>query len=133
MACRILSFRARILFTQFPRFSSINADQISASNGSSADPDAYPIIEKRDLWKLDKFNKFQQIPQVWLSTMSCIQEKRVGLIDLHPDVFRTFPRYKDFTFDYVLGIHYFEHCRLDILHRNVTWQKNYRSIVRLRN
>lgn len=38
-----------------------------------------------------------------------LEEKRSGIIDLHPEVFRCTPR-------------------IDILHRNVTWQLVYRNV-----
>ncbi|CDW59925.1 ribosomal protein L4:L1 family protein [Trichuris trichiura] len=60
-------------------------------------------------WRLDKWNKFLEIPQAWVSSLDKVEENRVGLVPLHPDVFRVVPR-------------------IDILHQNVVWQLNYRSV-----
>lgn len=49
------------------------------------------------------------VPQAWLETMTSVEDTKLGLIDLHPDVFATFPR-------------------IDILHRNILWQRNYKRI-----
>ncbi|KFD55453.1 hypothetical protein M513_03793 [Trichuris suis] len=60
-------------------------------------------------WRLDRWNKFLEIPQAWVSSLDRVEENRVGLVPLHPDVFRVVPR-------------------IDILHQNVVWQLNYRSV-----
>ncbi|CAJ0938952.1 unnamed protein product, partial [Mesorhabditis belari] len=67
-----------------------------------------PSIEDRPLWRLPK-SPFVEIPQAWVTSFNSIKEQKLGLVDLHPDVFRVSPR-------------------LDILHRNITWQENYRNL-----
>jgi large subunit ribosomal protein L4 len=47
--------------------------------------------------------------QAWLETLSCIENEKLGIIDLHPDVFSVFPR-------------------IDLLHENIQWQLKYRKI-----
>ncbi|VDL80114.1 unnamed protein product [Nippostrongylus brasiliensis] len=47
--------------------------------------------------------------EAWVSSFDAIEDRKVGLIDLHPDVFRVPPR-------------------LDLLHRNLTWQSVYRNV-----
>uniref|UniRef100_A0A914SEB4 Uncharacterized protein n=1 Tax=Parascaris equorum TaxID=6256 RepID=A0A914SEB4_PAREQ len=65
---------------------------------------APPAVEcNRKLWRIDGSNPFIEIPQCWVCSLDAIEEKRSGMIDLHPEVFRCTPR-------------------IDILHRNVTWQ-----------
>lgn len=49
-------------------------------------------IPKRKLEHLDKYNHMLKIPQAWVTSLDTIDEKRHGIVDLHPDVFRTFPR-----------------------------------------
>ncbi|CAI5450303.1 unnamed protein product [Caenorhabditis angaria] len=62
----------------------------------------------RNLWRKSE-NPFISTPQAWLTDLEQVEEKKRGIIDLHPDVFRVAPR-------------------LDILHRNLTWQKVYRNV-----
>ncbi|XP_071834238.1 large ribosomal subunit protein uL4m-like isoform X2 [Apostichopus japonicus] len=50
-----------------------------------------------------------QKPQAWLESLETRESKKLAIVDLHPDVFGTFPR-------------------LDILHRNIEWQKVYKII-----
>lgn len=67
-----------------------------------------PIIYSRKLAFPPKF----KIPrQVWVSNMDTVEEEKLGLIDLHPEVFAERPR-------------------LDIIHENVRWQQLYRHVVR---
>ncbi|KJH50945.1 ribosomal protein S2 [Dictyocaulus viviparus] len=47
--------------------------------------------------------------KAWVVSFDAVEERKLGLIDLHPDVFRVPPR-------------------LDILHRNLTWQTMYRNV-----
>ncbi|KAL3084561.1 hypothetical protein niasHS_008253 [Heterodera schachtii] len=69
--------------------------------------------ELRELWKLDKRNPFQEIPEAWVTSLDDVEQKNCGLIQLHPDIFRVKPR-------------------LDLLHRNITWQSNYRNLTLLK-
>ncbi|XP_033105000.1 39S ribosomal protein L4, mitochondrial-like [Anneissia japonica] len=64
-----------------------------------------PIITSRDVPRVP----FMETPQAWLETLGSIQDSKLGLIDLHPDVFAASPR-------------------LDILHQNVRWQQAYKRI-----
>lgn len=68
---------------------------------------AVPIIGARNLIKLSPLKK---PVQAWVQTLSQIENKKLGIIDLHPDVFAVTPR-------------------LDILARNVYWQQLYAKIV----
>ncbi|KAL6744594.1 hypothetical protein Aduo_017514 [Ancylostoma duodenale] len=52
---------------------------------------------------------FAEVPQAWVSSFDAVEERKLGIIDLHPDIFRVSPR-------------------LDILHRNLTWQSVYRNV-----
>ncbi|RCN43214.1 ribosomal protein, L4/L1 family [Ancylostoma caninum] len=54
-------------------------------------------------------NPFVEVPQAWVSSFDAVEERKLGIIDLHPDIFRVSPR-------------------LDILHRNLTWQSVYRNV-----
>ncbi|KRY77391.1 39S ribosomal protein L4, mitochondrial [Trichinella pseudospiralis] len=60
-------------------------------------------------WRVDKKNKFCIQPEAWLTSLNKVEETRVDLIPLNPTIFRVFPR-------------------IDILHQNIVWQLNYRSV-----
>ncbi|KAI1732189.1 ribosomal protein l4/L1 family domain-containing protein [Ditylenchus destructor] len=65
--------------------------------------------EPRQLWRVDTRNPFLEIPEAWVTDLSDIGRTNKSIVQLHPDIFRVSPR-------------------LDLLHRNVTWQQNYRNI-----
>lgn len=66
-----------------------------------------PIITSRNLYKL---SPLQKPVQSWVETLSQIDDRKVGMVDLHPAIFAVNPR-------------------LDILFRNVYWQQLYKKIV----
>ncbi|KAJ8978485.1 hypothetical protein NQ317_002072 [Molorchus minor] len=53
--------------------------------------------------------KYQKPRQVWLENLDTIQEKKLGLLTLHPAVFAANPR-------------------IDIIHQNINWQRLYRYV-----
>ncbi|KAI6241637.1 39S ribosomal protein L4, mitochondrial [Aphelenchoides fujianensis] len=63
----------------------------------------------RELFRHDAKNPFVRVPESWVTTLSDREAAPVGIINLHPDVFRAPPR-------------------MDLLHRNLTWQTNYRNL-----
>nr|SVE90796.1 EOG090X0EDZ [Daphnia sinensis] len=65
-----------------------------------------PIIYSR---KLAFPPKFKAVRQAWVSNMDTVEEEKLGLIDLHPEVFAERPR-------------------VDIIHENVRWQQLYRHV-----
>jgi large subunit ribosomal protein L4 len=67
-----------------------------------------PLITSRNLYKL---SPLQKPLQAWVETLNQVEDKKVGLVDLHPRIFNVNPR-------------------LDILARNVYWQQLYGKIVR---
>jgi large subunit ribosomal protein L4 len=68
-----------------------------------------PLCEERDLLRLDTINPYQVIPETWVSNLSDIESPNCSIVPLHPDIFRVSPR-------------------LDLLHRNIVWQQNYRNV-----
>ena len=50
--------------------------------------------------------------QVWVESLNAEVDRYLDIVDLHPDVFATFPR-------------------LDLIHKNLYWQAHYRIVVRL--
>lgn len=63
-------------------------------------------LEKRDLLFPPKYQKPRQ---VWIENLDTLDEKKLGLIDLHPDIFAVNPR-------------------IDIIHQNVRWQQLYKYV-----
>lgn len=53
--------------------------------------------------------KYLKPRQVWLENIDTIEEKKLAILELHPDVFATNPR-------------------IDLIHDNVRWQKLYRYV-----
>ena len=43
--------------------------------------------------KLQRLSRNTSPKQAWLETLSSIQDEKLGIVDLHPDIFSTFPRY----------------------------------------
>lgn len=79
----------------------------AVQDSSSSSGEAVSNVQ-RELWRKPD-SPFVKTPQAWISTLETIEDEKIGLIDLHPDVFRTSPR-------------------IDILHRNITWQSVYRNV-----
>lgn len=53
--------------------------------------------------------KYQKPRQVWIENVDTIEEQKLGLIELHPDIFAAKPR-------------------IDVIHQNVEWQQKYRFV-----
>lgn len=53
--------------------------------------------------------KYTKPRQVWLENLDTIDEKKLGILELHPDVFGTNPR-------------------IDLIHQNVRWQQMYKYV-----
>lgn len=69
--------------------------------------DITPIISK--IQYDDETNVYQKPRQVWLENLDTVEEKKLGLITLHPHIYAAAPR-------------------IDIIHQNVRWQKMYRWV-----
>ncbi|CAD5119843.1 DgyrCDS8425 [Dimorphilus gyrociliatus] len=65
-----------------------------------------PLMTSRELYRVPKH---QQAKQAWLETLSIINDKKLGIVDLHPDIFATFPR-------------------IDVLWWNTHWQSRYKKV-----
>ncbi|KAG1666201.1 39S ribosomal protein L4, mitochondrial [Nymphon striatum] len=65
-----------------------------------------PIITSR---KLDYVSSTEKPRQSWVVNLDTIEERKLGMVDLHPEVFAVYPR-------------------IDILHENVKWQLLYKRV-----
>ena len=66
-----------------------------------------PIITSREL----QFKPARRLArQAWVDNLDTIEEQKLGLVDLHPDIFGAFPR-------------------IEILWMNIKWQRLYRHVV----
>jgi large subunit ribosomal protein L4 len=54
--------------------------------------------------------KYKRVQQAWVENLNTVEEQKLGLVDLHPDVFGAQPR-------------------IDIIHENIEWQIKYRKVV----
>ncbi|GFO33494.1 50S ribosomal protein l4 [Plakobranchus ocellatus] len=76
------------------------------STDSTQETSSKPVVTSRSL----KFPTKHTYPRLaWLESMDSVESKKLGILDLHPDVFAVYPR-------------------IDILHQNVHWQQMYRYI-----
>lgn len=94
-----------------------SADRAVEQSEDTRLPDSDKIIDsaaQRDL-PLVTSRKLAHLPlnshskQAWLETLSTVEDEKLGIVDLHPDIFATFPR-------------------IDILWFNVFWQKLFRHV-----
>lgn len=53
--------------------------------------------------------KYQAPRQVWIENFDTVEEQKLGLIELHPEIFAAQPR-------------------IDVIHQNVEWQRKYRFV-----
>lgn len=53
--------------------------------------------------------KFIQPRQAWIENLDTVEPQKVGLMELHPDIFAGTPR-------------------IDVIHQNVEWQRKYRYV-----
>nr|CAG4644335.1 EOG090X0EDZ [Lepidurus arcticus] len=67
---------------------------------------ALPIVTSR---LLAFPSPFLEPRQVWVENVDTVEEEKLGLVDLHPDIFAANPR-------------------VDIIHENVVWQLKYRKV-----
>ncbi|XP_071563365.1 large ribosomal subunit protein uL4m [Temnothorax nylanderi] len=66
-----------------------------------------PIISK--IQYDDEKTLYQKPRQVWLENLNTVEEKKLGLVTLHPHIYAAAPR-------------------IDIIHQNVRWQRMYRWV-----
>ena len=94
------------------KLSGLSKAWLSSEDYISIDLDATPkqIVYEGNLAEYPPIGLHRPC-QAWVESLKSIeQEEPSGLIQLHPDVFRTQPR-------------------VDIIHNNVRWQMNYRYTV----
>ncbi|XP_050304650.1 39S ribosomal protein L4, mitochondrial [Anthonomus grandis grandis] len=79
---------------------------LSKGLSTSVIPKPANDIEPRQLRFPPKYVKPRQ---VWLESLDTIDERKLGILELHPDIFAANPR-------------------IDLVHQNVHWQKMYRFV-----
>lgn len=58
----------------------------------------------------DQFpSKFQTPREIWIENINTVDEYKLGILELHPDVFAVMPR-------------------IDVIHQNVIWQRKYHYV-----
>ncbi|KAL1121951.1 hypothetical protein AAG570_003359 [Ranatra chinensis] len=59
--------------------------------------------------KLEFLNGYEPPRQAWVESLNSPEEEKLGIVDLHPDVFGEMPR-------------------IDVIHENVRWQRMYKFV-----
>lgn len=98
----------RHLFSKFHFVFNFSKLSISTTRNSGSVESSLQKLEQLSLAKLAN-NPYIVTPEAWVTTLSKVEHDNVDIIRLNPDIFRHAPR-------------------LDLLHRNVTWQLNYRNL-----
>lgn len=93
--------------TALPPNLSISPDPVDRSSIVKPSPagSILPLIRKCSI----KVPSHLKPGQAWLESLRSYEDERLGLVDLHPDVFTVMPR-------------------LDILHQVAVWQRNFKRI-----
>ncbi|CAG9785467.1 unnamed protein product [Diatraea saccharalis] len=78
----------------------------TATNTLPAASNNFVEVNKKE-WKFPP--TYTKPREVWIENLDSIEEKKLGLCELHPLVYATVPR-------------------IDIIHRNVIWQRKYRWV-----
>ena len=104
------SFGIRFASTESSEFTKINTN----SEAASLNPDALSEISEIKTFSLDKVLKnvnpdLTLVRQAWVESMSTPSSVKVGLLELHPQVFSAFPR-------------------PDIIQKNFDWQVKYKHV-----
>jgi len=105
----LLSVRRIVLTKLFHTGGALRNDQVQSDvmDGSAfLNRPSIPILTSR---KLEFPPKYRAPQQAWISNLDAVEEEKLGLIDLHPEVFASLPR-------------------LDIIHENIRWQQLYRRV-----
>jgi len=105
----LLSVRRIVLTKLFHTGGALRNDQVQSDvmDGSAfLNRPTIPILTSR---KLEFPPKYRAPRQAWISNLDAVEEEKLGLIDLHPEVFASLPR-------------------LDIIHENIRWQQLYRRV-----
>lgn len=87
------------------------AGSTSTEVAPTAPPEREPLILSR---KLDYLQK-SKVPRVaWVENLDTLQEKKLGMVDLHPEIWGVMPR-------------------VDLIAKNIHWQKFYKFVVSIGN
>lgn len=97
----------RKIFKQLIKSKATYSTALSESQSISAESEkCLPLITSRELKYL---NPYEPPRQAWVESLDSVEEKKLGIIDLHPDIFGVMPR-------------------IDVIHENVRWQSHYKRV-----
>lgn len=104
---------SRVTFSTITDHAEVKSGELESTDlgntdiaGASITRPRLPLMTSRNL---EFPNKYVAPKQAWLESLSTIGDQKLGIVDLHPDVFGTHPR-------------------LDVLQQNVKWQRLYKFI-----
>lgn len=112
---RILSiFRERKCQISFGPGKTVLPQDPQQTSLSRADADSSPAVTRPPLplilsRKIERPNPYVAPKQAWLESIDTLEGEKLGIVDLHPDIFGASPRY-------------------DALYENIRWQLMYRKI-----
>ncbi|XP_060562826.1 large ribosomal subunit protein uL4m-like [Ruditapes philippinarum] len=93
---------------RFSRGSALNSDEFVEDDDLYV-PQERPPLPMITSRQLEFPNPYVESKQAWLENLDTVQSQKLGIIDLHPDIFG-------------------RHPRLDLLHSNTKWQYLYKYI-----
>ncbi|XP_014283797.1 large ribosomal subunit protein uL4m [Halyomorpha halys] len=90
------ALRNRIAFS-----TSTQTTEITSQNQEQS----FPLVSRN----LKYLSQYEPPRQAWYENLDSLEEKKLGIVDLHPDVFGVMPR-------------------IDVIHENVRWQRDYQRV-----
>lgn len=106
---RSLCKSASLQFIQGNKINSVQVDHDDDDDDGVYEVQARPPLPMITSRKIEFPNPYVAPKQAWLENMDTINSQKLGIIDLHPDIFACPPR-------------------MDLLHRNTKWQVLYKYI-----
>lgn len=79
----------------------------AVNNTNTSNNASEPVVSKQKTWEFTP--KYQDPCQVWVENFDTIDENKLEIIELHPEIFAANPR-------------------IDIIHQNAKWQTLYRYV-----
>ncbi|XP_041982823.1 39S ribosomal protein L4, mitochondrial [Aricia agestis] len=100
MSALLINAIKRLTISSIPKVRALSVESSSALQNSNLN------IEKKDWLYPPQYTKPRE---VWIENLDSVEEKKLGLFELHPMVYAVTPR-------------------IDIIHKNMVWQQKYRWV-----
>ncbi|KAK9507391.1 hypothetical protein O3M35_007256 [Rhynocoris fuscipes] len=110
MIFRSATFLSSLCRSSLRKFSTELNKQIPSEASLTTKDVHNEVIENVEIKrKLKYLNNYEPPRKAWVENLNTPEEKKLGLIDLHPDVFGVMPR-------------------IDVIQENIRWQKMYKHV-----